>query len=34
MKGGKHVRRMFSPQQAAALRYAIASYRKVKALLR
>jgi hypothetical protein len=34
MKGGKHVSRMVSPQQAAALRHAIANYRKVKALLR
>jgi hypothetical protein len=34
MKGGKHVSRMVSPQQAAALRHAIANYRNVKALLR
>jgi hypothetical protein len=34
MKGGKLVHRMVSPQQAAALRHAIANYRKVKALLR
>ncbi len=34
MKGGKLVNRMVSPQQAAALRLAIANYRKVKALLK
>jgi hypothetical protein len=34
MKGGKLVHRMVSAEQAAALRLAIANYRKVKALLR
>ncbi len=34
MKGGRLVHRMISPKQAAALRRAIANYRKVKALLR
>lgn len=33
IEGGKRVSRMISPQQAAALRHAIANYRKVKARL-